>query len=75
MKRNYGSFRIRLPRYRRVPTANGFTTVQEPDGEHTVLIDIDLERLAQEMGARAVKSKSGKAQLKGGIVTVTEKRR
>lgn len=75
MKRSYGAFVVRVPQRRRVQTPGGFTTVIEPDTEHTIIIDIDLERLAQEMGHRAVKSKSGKAKIKGGIITATEKRR
>lgn len=75
MKRQYGAFSIRVARMQRVQTPGGFTTVQLPPTDHVVLIDIDLDRLARELGPRAVKSKSGRSQLRGGIITVTEKRR
>lgn len=75
MKKFYGGFIIDVPRFRRVPTDNGFTTVVDTPTKHTVLVDVDLDRLVLLLGPRAVKSKSGKASLAGGFITVTEKRR
>lgn len=75
MKRQYGAVSIRIQNYKRIDTPNGFTTVQVEPTDHTILIDIDMDRLARELGPKAVRSKKGRTQLRGGIITVTEKRR
>lgn len=75
MKRNYGSYTFQLTHLRRVKTADGFTRVQDPPRQHTVIVDIDMDVLAIRLGQKAVKSKSGKAKMMYGVITVTEKRR
>ncbi len=48
--------------YRRVIT--------RPAGRSKVVVTIDVDKIAQRLGARAVFSKSGKATYLGGLVSV-----
>lgn len=66
---------VRVQARKRVPFpgasgATGFTTV--PDGENvgSILVTVDLQRLAALLGPKAMRSKRRVSKIQGGIITV-----
>lgn len=49
-------------------------TFNLPDGQQTVTVEVNFEQIANKIGMKAIKSKSGKAVSLGGAVKVTHAR-
>lgn len=63
---------IKVARNVEVPVTGGVGYATKHDGYdvHHVVVEIDVERLALELGTKAVQSKGGKAIEAGGAVVV-----
>jgi hypothetical protein len=63
-------FTVHVQHSERVPTETGFTTRKLPDTLETVSVTVDLEKLAQLLGPKACRAKSGKSVDAQGAVIV-----
>jgi hypothetical protein len=63
---------IKVARNVEVPVTGGVGYATKHDGydTHRVVVEVDVERLALELGTKAVQSKRGKAVEAGGAVVV-----
>lgn len=68
----FGSFKVRVPHPRRVTTETGFTTVYNPETQENVKLFIDVEAIVNQIGVRAIRSKSGRAKYMHGAIIVTK---
>lgn len=76
MKKRLGTFRITVPNDDvRREIEGGFTTERGPDTQHDLIIEADLDLIANRLGYRAVRSKGGKSTALGGLLVVRELRR
>ena len=69
-------FTVSVPHYKRVLTddGNGTRLVDAPATLETVTISVDFDKLLNQLGVRAAKSKSGKAIESRGAIVVKHRR-